>query len=181
VTDDGRQGACARVHRSMSKAFTRESDELALARPHTAALPPGARNYLTAPGAARLHGELDRLLHVDRPAAAGDAEAVADIDHRIRDLGAQLDSAEIVDPAQGDAAIVRFGAEVTVRDDGGRDHAFAIVGVPEADPRHGRVSYLTPVARALLGGREGDTVLLPGRGEVAIVRIAYEPGAGQRS
>jgi transcription elongation factor GreB len=157
----------------MSKAFTRESDEHALARPHAPALPPGARNYLTAPGAARLHGELDRLLHVDRPAAAGDATAIADIDHRIRELSAQLDGAEIVEPAQGDAEVVRFGAEVTVRDDGGHDHAFAIVGVPEADPRHGRVSYLAPVARALLGGRQGDTVLLPGRGEVEIVRIAY--------
>jgi transcription elongation factor GreB len=158
----------------MSKAFTRESDdEPPATRPLATPLPPGARNYLTASGAARLHGELDRLVHVDRPARAGDPAALADVDHRIRELAAQLDGAEVVERGHGDADIVRFGAAVTVRDDDGRDHGFVIVGVPEADPRHGKVSYLAPVARALLGGRVGDTVVLPGRGEVEIVAIAY--------
>jgi transcription elongation factor GreB len=165
----------------MSKAFTRESDDAPPeARPRAPIVPPGARKYLTAGGAARLRGELERLVHVDRPAAAGDPAAIAAIDDRIRDLGAQLDGAEVVEPARDDGA-VHFGATVTVQDGDGADHVYTIVGIPEADPRHGRVSYLAPVARALLGARVGDAVVMPGRGEVEIVAIGYESRSGSPS
>lgn len=168
----------------MSKAFTREADDAPepAAPARSSALPAGARNYLTAAGAHRLQGELERLLHVERPRLVAAGQPVRDIDQRIQSLSTDLAGAEIIDGHHhhpDGATEVRFGAAVTVRDDDRRDRRYRIVGVAEAEPRRGCISYLTPVARALLGARVGDRVVLPVRGdpgaEVEVVAIDPAP------
>jgi len=158
----------------MSKAFTRESDEPVVepaARRRDLELPPGVVNYMTPAGAQRLREELDALVR-SRVAAGEDRAALTDIDQRIQDLTEHLAIAEVVDPAAQDHDRVLFGAAVTVADDDGAETTYRIVGVAEADPRRGAISWMSPVARALLGARVGDTVTLPA-GELEVVRIAY--------
>jgi transcription elongation factor GreB len=150
----------------MSKAFTRESDE-PVAEPaprrRDLELPPGVTNYVTPAGAQRLRDELDDLLRRPAPDAAAK--------QRIADLTDHLALAEVVDPAAQSHDRVRFGARVTLSTDDG-DLTYRIVGVAEADPRRGAISFLSPVARALLGARVGDTVKLP-TGELEVVAIDY--------
>jgi transcription elongation factor GreB len=149
----------------MSKAFTKEDEGSAPAvvAPRALELPPGTRNYLTPGGAARLRAELAAL----DPGAA----------HRAQFLAAALEGAEIVDPNEGDHDRVRFGATVRVRDEEEREHTYHIVGVPEAEPTAGKVSWLSPLARALLGAVVGDfvTVRTPGGAhELEVAAIAYD-------
>src|SRR5687768_7332963 len=117
----------------MSKAFTRESDdarEAPLAR-RPLELPHGAANYLTPAGAARLRAELDELQREPRPESA----------RRVQELTEHLDSAEVVDPATQVHDDVRFGATVTLVDGDERESTYRIVGIAEADPRHGALSW----------------------------------------
>jgi transcription elongation factor GreB len=186
----------------MSKAFTRESDDAAedgedLASP----LPAGTRNYMTPGGFARLSAELDTLVKRERPElvatiawAAGNGDRsengdyiygkkrLREIDRRIRFLIRRLDVAEVVDPLarRDDDAIdqIYFGATVTVADANGDERTVAIVGVDEIDPARGYISWISPMARALLKAREGDTVMLRTPGgveEIEVVRVRYEP------
>lgn len=181
----------------MSKAFTRESDydptQEVRVRPRDV-LPPGQKNYITPVGAARMRASLEaaqearpRLLEELRAlAAAGkkDDEAhragqrrLRDLEERIAWLAERVAGLEIVEPrAHGDAR-VRFGATVTVLDEDGDEHRYRIVGVDEADAERGDVSWLSPLARALLGGEEGDevTVSLPrGSQRLEIAAVRYE-------
>src|SRR4051794_33983570 len=150
----------------MSRAFVRESDdrpELPIARP-AAALSPGAKNYLTPDGAERLRAELQRLIEVERPALVStddDADAKRQlliIDQRIQQLEESLQSAEIVAPPVGESTTVRFGATVTVRRANGDEDEYRIVGVDEIDLDRGWVSWLSPIARALLSQHVGARV-----------------------
>jgi transcription elongation factor GreB len=188
----------------MSKAFTRESDEADAADDEPlslAPLPAGARNYMTPGGFARLNSELERLVKTERPdlvatvswaASNGDRSENGDyiygkkrlreIDRRIRFLILRLDAAEVVDPlARRDhdyADQVFFGATVTVRDAGGAERTVHIVGVDEIDTVRGFISWVSPMARALLKAREGDAVTLrtPGGAEqLEVVRVSYQP------
>lgn len=179
----------------MSKAFTREGDapeEELRAEPLT---PHGARNYITPAGHARLKSELKALVEIERPeliktvawaAANGDRSENADylygkkrlreIERRIRFLMKRLEAAEVVDPRDQDQEGVFFGATVTYRDASGKEHTVSIVGTDEVDPAHGRVSWVSPVASALLKAREGDTVTLktPGGNErLEVLEIRY--------
>jgi transcription elongation factor GreB len=187
----------------MSKAFTREpdtaadDDELETASP----LPAGARNYMTPGGFARLKSELEQLVQKERPALVatvawaasnGDRSENGDyiygkkrlreIDRRIRFLIRRLDAAEVVDPLarrDDDAADqVFFGATVTVADTRGDERTISIVGVDEIDTARGYVSWVSPIARALLKAREGDTVQLRTPGgieELDVVVVRYQP------
>jgi transcription elongation factor GreB len=188
----------------MSKAFTSEEapaleeDDL----PEDASpLPAGSRNYMTPGGFARMKDELDRLVQVERPElvatvawAAGNGDRsengdylygkkrLREIDRRIRFLVRRLDRAEVVDPAaprdEGDADRVYFGATVTVADAQGEERTLAIVGIDEIDTAHGYVSWISPVARALLRARVGDTVVVrtpAGPEELEIVDVRYVP------
>jgi transcription elongation factor GreB len=188
----------------MSKAFTRESDEADAAGDEPLPSPPlpdGARNYMTPGGFARLNGELERLVKKDRPelvatvswaASNGDRSENGDyiygkkrlreIDRRIRFLILRLDAAQVVDPLarrdDDNADQVFFGATITVRDEGGTERTVHIVGVDEIDTARGFISWVSPMAKALLKAREGDTVTLrtPGGAEpLDIVRVSYEP------
>lgn len=182
----------------MSKAFTRESDadgdddeELALP-----ALPQGTKNYVTPQGYARLRAELMNLLDEERPkvvevvswaAKNGDRSENGDylygkkrlreIDRRIRFLTKRLEIAEVVDPsAHAGSDQVFFGATVTYVDDEGVERTVTILGVDEADNARQQVSWISPVARALLKAREGDEVALQtpaGMRSLEILSVAY--------
>src|SRR4051794_20539164 len=169
----------------MSKAFTREeSDGQALPEiaPLPSALPPGARNLMTPDGADRLREELARLTEQERPALAADKtdpeakRRLAMLDQRILQLQQSLESAEVISPPPGDAKSVTFGATVKIRSEEGNE-VFRIVGVDETDQEHGRISYLSPVARALMNARVGERVEFkyPCGGEtVEILEIRYD-------
>ena len=167
----------------MSRAFIRESDDQperpTLAR--RAPLPPGTQNYITPDGARRFRGELERLVQTGRPrlAAADDSDAkrqLQELNQRIDLLQQCLESAVVVPPPT-DTLRVQFGATVTVRDRGGEQTRYRIVGVEEADIDRGWVNWLSPLARALLNARLGDRVLFKspaGEQELVIEAIAYE-------
>jgi transcription elongation factor GreB len=187
----------------MSKAFTRENDAPDNDEDDVEAppLPTGTRNYMTPGGFARLKSELDHLVGRERPelvatvawaASNGDRSENGDylygkkrlreIDRRIRFLIKRLDQAEVVDPAaprESDAALrVFFGATVTIRNARGDERRLSIVGIDEADTTQGYVSWISPVARALLRAREGDTVSVAtpaGIEELEVLEVAYLP------
>jgi transcription elongation factor GreB len=184
----------------MSKAFTRETDAAAPGdEDDDASLPPlpaGARNYMTPAGWARLRDELHALLDVERPkvvetvswaAKNGDRSENGDylygkkrlreIDRRIRFLTRRLDIAEVVDPAvHHGSEQVYFGATVTYANTRGQERTVTIKGIDEADSLAGEVSWVSPVARALLKAREGDEVRLvtpAGAETIEVVEVRY--------
>jgi len=183
----------------MSKAFTKESDgaDDDLDRDDDAGVPGGFTNYITPAGQRRLADELERLWKVDRPKlvetiawAAGNGDRsengdyiygkrkLREIDRRIRFLGKRLDSAVVIDNAGRSHEQVFFGATVTVLDEHGNERAVSIVGVDELDPGRGRVSWVSPIATALLKASVGDVVALKtprGSEELEIVDIRYGP------
>lgn len=161
------------------------------------ALPRGVKNYMTPGGYARLKDELTQLLNVERPelvkvvawaASNGDRSENGDylygkkrlreIDRRIRYLTRRLDDSQVVDPAErGDTEQVFFGATVTYADDAGAEQTVTIVGLDEVDPAHGRVSWVSPIATALIKHSVGDTVNLrtpAGMRQIEIVDVRYE-------
>jgi transcription elongation factor GreB len=182
----------------MNKAFVREGDGDEDDDPGPSLrLPPGTRNYITPAGHARLKDELEHLVKRERPhvvevvawaASNGDRSENGDyiygkrrlreIDRRIRFLSKRLDIAEVVDPLrQGENDQVFFGARVTVADVDGNENTYTIVGVDEADVARGRISWISPLARALIKAREGDTVRFQspvGIREIDIVEVVYE-------
>lgn len=145
-------------------------------------LPPGARNYLTAGGAQQLRDELACLLNVEQPrlAAAKDDEAkrqLQAVKERIEHLQQSLHSAVVVNPPSVSDGQVRFGATATVRNQRGEESRYRIVGVDEADIDRDWVSWLSPIAKALLNARVGQLVRikLPGGEEqLEVVSVAYE-------
>ncbi|MBL8198039.1 MAG: transcription elongation factor GreB [Chromatiales bacterium] len=188
----------------MSKAFTRESDAAdddsddGATGSVAPALPAGARNYITRGGLQRLRDELQYLLHTERPAvtavvswAAGNGDRsenadyqygkrrLREIDRRIRFLGKRIDLAEVIDPEQprGDRADqVFFGATVRYEGRSGELHTITIVGVDEIDLARGRISWVSPLARALLKARSGDTLVFHAPGgteELTVVEVTY--------
>jgi transcription elongation factor GreB len=170
----------------MSKAFTREDDmmeEPAIARPITV-LPPGTKNIITPAGALRLRGELERLVQVERPPLAAEAASdsnakrrLAALDERIRQIEDSLNTIVVVEPPPEADGAVRFGASVTVRNRAGEETMYRIVGLNETDLDRDWVSWLSPVAKALLQGRLGDRVPLKlpgGDDELEILAVRYE-------
>jgi len=182
----------------MSKAFTKETDLEDDELPEEAQmLPAGVKNYITPEGAQRLRDELQQLLRIERPKvvevvswAAGNGDRsengdyiygkkrLREIDRRVRFLSKRLEIAEIVDPAQQKKRDqVFFGAIVTYANAEGAESTIRIVGVDEADLERGQVSWVSPIAKALMRAREGDTVELrtPGGVEpIEVVTIRYD-------
>jgi transcription elongation factor GreB len=172
----------------MSKAFTKESDDSpetpVRPPPQETPLPPGAKNYLTIEGERRLRLELHGLIEQERPQLAGSDEETAEqrrhrhlLDQRIQYLQQCLQSAVVVPPPETPDDLVRFGATVKVRWPDGDEESYRIVGVDEADPSEGRVSWLSPLAKALINSRAGQTVkfLAPaGHIELAIAAVIYQ-------
>src|SRR5580698_5988146 len=165
----------------MSKAFTKESENDDDSGPDAPEpLPAGVKNYITPAGLARLQAELRELRRVERPKiveivswAAGNGDRsengdyiygkrrLREIDRRIRFLLKRLEIAEPVDPAQQkNRDQVFFGATVTYATLDDQERTIRIVGIDEASIERGEVSWIAPIARALLKAREGDTVLV---------------------
>src|SRR6267143_1057269 len=179
----------------MSKAFVKDD----AAAPETDAEPPAplpatGKNYITPAGFARLQTEKKHLLEVERPevvrtvawaASLGDRSENADyiyskrrlreIDRRIRFLIKRLEAAEVVRSAGRDTQQVFFGATVMVRmKDESKE--VTIVGVDEVDASRGRVSWVSPIAKALLKARAGDSVTLrtpSGDEKLEILEVRY--------
>ena len=182
----------------MSKAFTRETDGDDEDEAPAAISAPGGKNYITRGGYERLKSELLTLIDEERPrvveivhwaASNGDRSENGDylygkkrlreIDRRIRFLTRRLEIAEVVDPSLhhgGDH--VFFGATVTYADDAGEETTVTILGVDEADSAKGQISWVSPVARALLRSRVGDEVRLAlpeGTRLLEVVSVSYPP------
>ena len=187
----------------MNKAFTRESedeDDDGDVPDNASPLPAGSKNYMTPAGFTRMKDELDRLVGKERPElvatiawAAGNGDRsengdyiygkkrLREVDRRIRFLIKRLDAAEVVDPTtrrdEGEDDRVYFGATVTVRNTKQEERTVSIVGVDEIDTARGYISWVSPMARALLKAREGDTVTLNTPGgveELDIMHVRYE-------
>jgi transcription elongation factor GreB len=171
----------------VSKAFTKDdAPDEALVLPSRAPLPAGATNYVTPRGLASLRAELEHLSaerdgRTERvePAPRGVARAtdrareLAVLHARVRELEERIASAIVVAPTPLPRDEVRFGTCVTIRGEAGSDRHYEIVGVDEADASAGRVAFVAPLARALLGKRVGDVVTLRApRGEEEIEVLA---------
>lgn len=181
----------------MNKAFVRESDgDDDEDHGGLPPIPAGAKNYITPEGHQRIREELLQLIDVERPevvkvvhwaASNGDRSENGDyiygerrlreIDRRIRFLTKRLDLAEVVDPSVHHGSDqVFFGATVTYLNAAGDEHTVTIVGIDELDPLRGKISWVSPVARALTKAREGDVVTLrtpAGDDELEIVSVQY--------
>jgi transcription elongation factor GreB len=186
----------------MSKAFTKESsgeeddDEASLP-----GLPAGGKNYITPQGYARLRAELLQLMDDERPkvveavhwaAKNGDRSENGDyiygkkrlreIDRRIRFLTRRLEIAEVTDPSVHHGRDqVFFGATVAYAEESGQERTITIKGIDEAESGQGEVSWISPIARALLKAREGDVVKLVtplGVQDVEVLRVTYPEKAG---
>jgi transcription elongation factor GreB len=181
----------------MSKAFTRETEvEDDDAEPDAPALPSGSKNYITPQGYQRLRGELMELIDRERPkvveivswaASNGDRSENGDyiygkkrlreIDRRIRFLTKRLDIAEVADPTlhHGSDQIF-FGATITYANARGEQRTITIKGIDESDSLAGEVSWVAPIARALLKARRGDEVRLAtpaGMETIEVIEVNY--------
>jgi transcription elongation factor GreB len=163
----------------MSKAFTKDTDaEDEADSDLVEAAPKGGKNYMTPKGFSSMQEELRQLMRVDRPKvvevvswAAGNGDRsengdyiygkkrLREIDRRIHYLTKKLETAEVVDPKlQKNRAQVFFGAKVTYVREDDSEHSVTLVGIDEADFAQGKISWISPIAKALLKTRVGDAV-----------------------
>jgi len=180
----------------MSKAFVKETEDEPEPTVEAPAIPAGVKNYMTPDGHRRMRDELRSLLREERPRvvdvvawAAGNGDRsengdyiygkkrLREIDRRIRFLSKRLEIAEVVDPQrQKKRDQVFFGASVTYADARGAERTVTIVGIDEVDLDQGQVSWISPIARALIKAQEGDIVELrtpAGTERIEIVEIRY--------
>jgi transcription elongation factor GreB len=183
------------MSRPLPPPATREEDD---EEPGAPPIPAGSKNYITPAGFQRLKDEALQLLNSERPelvkviqwaASNGDRSENADylygkrrlreIDRRIRFLTKRMQAAEVIEPSAREATDqVFFGATVTLADEDGRETRYTIVGIDEADVTRGRISWISPLARALLKRREGERIVFkaPGGDQVLeIVGVEYQP------
>jgi transcription elongation factor GreB len=180
----------------MSKAFVKGDGDADHDNDTDIILPiPGGKNYMTPAGAERMRQELRKLRYEERPEvtrvvswAAGNGDRsengdylygkkrLREIDKRMRFLAKRLESAEIVDPLSIQAEYVQFGATVTIRYEDETEKTFRIVGIDEVDLSKGRISWMSPLARALMKANQGDIVTFhspKGQQEIEVVKIMY--------
>jgi transcription elongation factor GreB len=182
----------------MSKAFTKEDggdDDDGQDESPELKIPAGSKNYITPAGSEKMKAELKKLLTEERPelvkviswaASNGDRSENGDyiygkrrlrqIDSRIRFLGKRIERFEVINPPDVKSDRILFGATVTVADEDEVEKTYQIVGLDETDPQAGKVSWVSPIARALMNNRVGDVVSLKtpvGEKDLEIVRIRY--------
>jgi transcription elongation factor GreB len=186
----------------MSKAFVKETEQEEERPEDVPALPAGLKNYMTPQGHRRMQDELRRLLREERPKtvevvawAAGNGDRsengdyiygkrrLHEIDRRIRFLSKRLESAQIVDPEQQkNRDQVFFGATVAYADSRGNEKTITIVGIDEADLARSQVSWISPIARALIKAHIGDIVELrtpAGSEPIEVLDICYGAADGE--
>jgi len=178
----------------MSKAFTKEDNDAPDEELEAPQVPTGGKNYISAAGFARLQAERRELVEVERPevvktvawaASNGDRSENGDyiygkrrlreIDRRVRFLIKRLENAEVVQSAGRDTDQIFFGATVRVRSAAG-ERTVTILGLDEVDPARGIVSWVSPIAKALIKAREGDIVTLrtpSGEEKLEILEVSY--------
>jgi transcription elongation factor GreB len=155
----------------------------------------GNKNYITPSGLRRLQQELRDLKYKERPevtetvawaASNGDRSENGDyiygkkrlreIDKKIRFLSKQIESAEVIDPGEVESDRIQFGATVTIRAEDDHEKTYTIVGIDESDASAGRISWKSPLARALMNGKAGSWVTFrspKGEQEIEIVKVEY--------
>jgi transcription elongation factor GreB len=178
----------------MSKAFVREDADPPEEELEAPPIPAGSKNYISPAGFARLKAELRELVELERPevvktvawaASLGDRSENADyiygkrrlreIDRRVRFLIKRLENAEVVQSSGRDTDQIFFGAKVKVKTKT-EVKEIVILGMDEVDPAHGIVSWVSPIAKALLKAREGDSVTLrtpAGEEKLEILEVSY--------
>jgi transcription elongation factor GreB len=183
---------------SMNKAFVKEdAGDQDTSDTEVDASIPGGKNYMTPAGAEKMRRELRKLRYEERPEvtktvawAAGNGDRsengdylygkkrLREIDRRMRFLAKRLESAEIVDPLLIKATYVQFGATVTLRYEDDSEKTYTIVGVDEVDIALGRISWMSPLAKALMRMSEGDVIMFnspKGQQEVELLEVKYVP------
>jgi len=176
--------------RTVSKAFTRESDDDAEDVPASSrpVLPPGVKNYITPAGAQRLRDEAAGLAERKRQllgASSGPGQAESPqpgpeqrkIEARIRQVQQILETVVVTEPPASGRDVVRFGAVVTLRRANSEETVYRIVGVDETDLDQGWISWLSPLAKQLVGKRAGDRVRFrfpAGDEELQILAVSYD-------
>ncbi len=165
----------------MSRAFVKEADDELSAGELPERPLNDHPNYVTPRGLELLHVRLkelqeqrDRITAEDEPMAK---QKLLEVKRDIRYYQAQAERAQVVHPAGQPQDEVHFGATVTIRDEDGKQHAFHIVGDDEAEVTSGRISWASPLAKAMIGARVGDSVMWQrpaGATEVGIVAIRYD-------
>ena len=186
----------------MSKAFVKETDDGPELPDEPPAIPAGVKNYMTPRGHRQMQDELRQLLRVERPKvvetvawAAGNGDRsengdyiygkrrLREIDRRIRFLSKRLGGVQVVDPKQQrNLDQVFFGASVTYADGRGTEKTITIVGIDEADLARSQVSWVSPIARALMKAREGDIVEFrapAGVEQIEVLEIRYDSADGE--
>lgn len=181
----------------MSKAFTRDGDENNTeVDTEVDATVPGGKNYITPAGAERMRQELKKLRYEERPEvtkvvswAAGNGDRsengdylygkkrLREIDKRMRFLAKRLEAAEVVDPLAIKADYVQFGATVSIRFEDDSEKTYSIVGIDEVDVAKGRISWMSPLARALNKAKEGDIVTFnspKGQQDVEVLKVVFK-------
>jgi transcription elongation factor GreB len=153
--------------------------------------------YITPEGFRRLAAEHERIWSVERPRIVAEVEAAAalgdrsenaeyiygkkrlrELDRRLRFLSERMDDLSVVEPTPHPSGRAYFGAWVTIEQEDGEERTYRLVGPDELDVARGRVSVEAPLGRALLGRREGDTVLVhrpAGPAEVTVVEVRWSP------
>ena len=183
----------------MSKAFTKESDSADSEVEETDAVPAHAKNYVTPGGLAALQEEFRKLLYEERPKvveivswAAGNGDRsengdyiygkkrLREIDLRVRYLTKRIERAEVVDPGrQKNQDQVFFGATVKYARKNNAQHKVTIVGIDEAEVANDKISWLSPVARALMKAHVGDVIEFrtpSGPETIEVLSIEYGTG-----
>lgn len=161
----------------MSRAFVKEDAN----SPQEAGFEPieldaGNKLYFTPSGLDRLNADLGEVQ--SSVASATDLNAKANLKNRLQYLEKLSQRAEVIDPVRQSGDTIRFGATVSVRDEEDSEKVFRIVGIYEADSKSGKISYLSPVAKALLGKRAGDDVVIEtpqAEHEFEILKVEYLP------
>ena len=168
----------------MSKAFTKESDgsfDSVIPEPKDL-LPEGLKNYVTPEGAEALRSQLRHLeaevrREVAREKRQIEARSLLEaIDRRARFLRERIAKMVVVDPEKQERDSVRFGARIGVADEEGNKKNYQIVGVDESEPTRGKISWISPIAKALISARVGDVVTLErpdGDVKLEILSIQY--------
>jgi transcription elongation factor GreB len=167
----------------VSRAFVKEDTESEPLVRQRAPLPEGTRNYVTPRGLRLLRAELAALeaeLSARDAAGATSPGELMSLRARLGELETRVASAEPVDPALGSHDVVRFGTRVTLRAMDGTERTYRIVGVDEANAAEGRIAFVAPLARALLGKRAGEVVTWStprGDDEMVVVSLDFQPEA----
>jgi transcription elongation GreA/GreB family factor len=146
----------------MNKAFVRETDNQRASNPLPDRPIPSEPNYVTAEGLAQIEKMIDRTEAEHTAArAAVDPNEIARTERDLRYWTAQKATARVLgQPSTSD--VVEFGSTVTITREGGRKQTFRIVGIDEADPSHGTLSHISPLAKALIGKEKGDEIAVGG-------------------